>query len=352
MRCCGVCLYVPVAFCLLATAAHNEEEKLFRTLLNSSTYDSEVRPPSRSKIMVRVNVFVRDVFYLDEIKRELGLQVTLRLRWKDQRLVFNASSNLNHLILSPSRSQNSPWVPRVFIMNEKEAPIHHTPPDNAVMRIYPNGQVHHSTRLSLRLTCPANPKYFPFGSAQCPLKISSNSLEIAEMLLSWDDGSPVFHKGIELDGYLLNNSSVKAEQCVATTKWGKYSCVTSIFHFTRMPRRWFLTFYLPCLGLMSCAVLAAILRKKNENVVNAFCFVACVGISLQVCNVPSSSRPRAIDFWILIVYGFFLLHTLVYSYPRTRKGNASNSRFGGETFIRSLMGVREVLVVYSGHIPD
>lgn len=69
----------------------------------------------------------------------IRLQLILRLRWRDERLIFN-SSRLNYILVGRSRSERL-WVPDMFITNEKEAQVHKTLSDNALIRIYPNGQV-------------------------------------------------------------------------------------------------------------------------------------------------------------------------------------------------------------------
>ncbi|XP_022653502.1 glutamate-gated chloride channel-like isoform X1 [Varroa destructor] len=254
----------------------------------------------------------------------IRLQLILRLRWRDERLIFN-SSRLNYILVGRSRSERL-WVPDMFITNEKEAQVHKTLSDNALIRIYPNGQVQHSVRISLSLSCPVNASWFPFGSVSCPLRVASYSRELTEMQLSWDDGGLAFYRGIELDGYRLENFSIRTEQCVTSIKLGKFSCVSSVIRLRRLPRRWLFTLFVPCVVLAGCAAITASFRRKNEHIVNALCFVAVIGITLQVSNAPSSDVIHAVDAWVLLVYGFFLFHIVLISYPKSKTNGCCSRR--------------------------
>lgn len=44
----------------------------------------------------------------------------------------------------------------------------------------------------------------------------------------------------------------------------------------------------------------------------------------QAVEVPSSDSLRAIDVWVVLLYGFFLLHILLLTYPKAKPGELDN----------------------------
>lgn len=65
------------------------------------------------------------------------------------------------------------WKPDLFFPNEKKGHFHEIIMPNVLLRIYPNGDILYSIRLSLTLSCPMDLKYYPLDRQTCQLRMAS-----------------------------------------------------------------------------------------------------------------------------------------------------------------------------------
>ncbi|KAK8733028.1 hypothetical protein OTU49_006719, partial [Cherax quadricarinatus] len=98
---------------------------------------------------------------------EYSIQITFREQWKDHRLTFdNMGGRIQYLTLTDT---DMVWMPDLFFKNEKEGHFHKIILPNLYIRIYPDGGVLYSIRISLTLSCPMDLKLFPLDRQQCQL---------------------------------------------------------------------------------------------------------------------------------------------------------------------------------------
>lgn len=64
-------------------------------------------------------------------------------------------------------------MPDLFFSNEKEGHFHNIIMPNVYIRIFPNGSVLYSIRISLTLACPMNLKLYPLDRQVCSLRMAS-----------------------------------------------------------------------------------------------------------------------------------------------------------------------------------
>ena len=68
------------------------------------------------------------------------------------------------------------WKPDLFFNNEKDGHFHNIIMPNVLLRIFPNGNVLYSIRISLTLFCPMDLKYYPLDMQTCIIKMASCEL--------------------------------------------------------------------------------------------------------------------------------------------------------------------------------
>lgn len=121
---------------------------------------------------VEVNFFVRNIEEINDMKNEWKVQLTFRQSWNDDRLKFNDyNGQLRYINLIDNESQI--WKPDTFFKNEKESHFHKLLSPNQLIRIYPDGNVLYSTRISLTLTCLMDLKYYPRDKQVCVISLAS-----------------------------------------------------------------------------------------------------------------------------------------------------------------------------------
>ncbi|CAH2240174.1 jg10115 [Pararge aegeria aegeria] len=162
--------------CMNAKINFREKEKqILDQILGPGRYDARIRPSgingTDGPAVVSVNIFVRSISKIDDVTMEYSVQLTFREQWLDERLKFNnLGGRLKYLTLTEA---NRVWMPDLFFSNEKEGHFHNIIMPNVYIRIFPNGNVLYSIRISLTLSCPMNLKLYPLDKQTCSLRMAS-----------------------------------------------------------------------------------------------------------------------------------------------------------------------------------
>ena len=84
--------------------------------------------------------------------------------------MFSLPGRIKYLTLTDPKKV---WMPDTFFRNEKTGHFHNILVNNVYIRIFPNGDVLYSIRISLTLSCPMHLKLYPMDRQTCALKIAS-----------------------------------------------------------------------------------------------------------------------------------------------------------------------------------
>ncbi|MGH0170874.1 UNVERIFIED_CONTAM: hypothetical protein FKN15_063044, partial [Acipenser sinensis] len=103
--------------------------------------------------------------------QDYRVNIFLRQEWNDPRLAYSEYPD-GSLDLDPSML-DSIWKPDLFFANEKGANFHEVTTDNKLLRIFKNGNVLYSIRITLILACPMDLKNFPMDVQTCIMQLES-----------------------------------------------------------------------------------------------------------------------------------------------------------------------------------
>ncbi|TSR75236.1 Glycine receptor subunit alpha-4 [Bagarius yarrelli] len=138
----------------------------------TSGYDARIRPNFKGPpVNVTCNIFINSFGSVTETTMDYRLNVFLRQQWNDPRLAYKEYPD-DSLDLDPSML-DSIWKPDLFFANEKGANFHEVTTDNKLLRIFQNGNVLYSIRLTLILSCPMDLKNFPMDIQTCTMQLES-----------------------------------------------------------------------------------------------------------------------------------------------------------------------------------
>ncbi|KAJ8298328.1 hypothetical protein KUTeg_024859 [Tegillarca granosa] len=70
----------------------------------------------------------------------------------------------------------SVWNPDLYVSNAVSSTIHSVTQPNSFMRIYPNGTILKSERLTVRFVCPLSYSSFPHSTQPCSMRLKSCKL--------------------------------------------------------------------------------------------------------------------------------------------------------------------------------
>ncbi|GFY62490.1 glutamate-gated chloride channel [Trichonephila inaurata madagascariensis] len=149
--------------------------------------------------------------------REYSVQMTLREQWRDERMQFDdQNGQVRYLTLT---DPDKIWKPDLFFSNEKEGHFHNIIMPNVLLRIYPNGDVLYSIRISLVLSCPMDLKYYPLDKQTCSITMVSYGYTTEDLVFLWKKDEPVqLVKTLHLPRFTLE--AFLTDYCASRTNTG------------------------------------------------------------------------------------------------------------------------------------
>lgn len=98
------------------------------------------------------------------------MDMYFRQSWVDRRLSYSSSKTT--LALSISMLERI-WKPDTYFYNGKQSYLHTITTPNKFVRLYQDGRVLYSSRLTVKASCPMHLEDFPMDTQRCPLKLGS-----------------------------------------------------------------------------------------------------------------------------------------------------------------------------------
>ncbi|XP_057680370.1 gamma-aminobutyric acid receptor subunit rho-3-like isoform X4 [Corythoichthys intestinalis] len=119
----------------------------------------------------------------------MDFTMTLYLRhyWKDERLAFPSRNNQSRTF--DSRLVKKIWVPDVFFAHSKRSFIHDTTMENIMLRVYPDGNILYSVRVTVTSLCSMDFSSFPLDTQNCSLELESYAYNENDLMLYWKNGN-------------------------------------------------------------------------------------------------------------------------------------------------------------------
>ncbi|XP_039546927.1 glycine receptor subunit alpha-1 isoform X2 [Pimephales promelas] len=172
-----------------------------------SGYDARIRPNFKGPpVNVSCNIFINSFGSIAETTMDYRVNIFLRQQWNDPRLAYSEYPD-DSLDLDPSML-DSIWKPDLFFANEKGAHFHEVTTDNKLLRIFKNGNVLYSIRLTLTLSCPMDLKNFPMDVQTCIMQLESFGYTMNDLIFEWQEKGPVqVADGLTLPQFILKDES-------------------------------------------------------------------------------------------------------------------------------------------------
>lgn len=94
----------------------------------------------------------------------------IRQRWRDTRL---ANTNISKQGLLITAKMEQLWVPDLFLKNDKVSQKSDVTKTNEFVRVYPNGDIVYSQRVTSTIACPMHLSHYPFDVQKCSILLES-----------------------------------------------------------------------------------------------------------------------------------------------------------------------------------
>ncbi|KAF5281779.1 hypothetical protein FQR65_LT14526 [Abscondita terminalis] len=286
----------------ICAALSQTDKEILDEILSPDKYDPRVRPPgengsSDAATMVHVNMYVRSISSVDDVKMQYTVQLNFRQQWVDERLKYNDTSGRYITLNKPKLI----WMPDLFFSNENEARYHDVMVPNLYVRIFSNGGVFFSRRLSLTLGCPMNLKSYPMDHQVCTMRMASYGYTTADLAIFWKKYDPVqVVRNLDLPNFSLQTWTT--DDCNSRTNTGMYSCLKVDFVFKRHLLYHFLRVYIPTTMLLIISWTSFWFEWSSTAPRMMLSLLTLLTMALYgsfvTASMPIVSYTKAIDVWI------------------------------------------------------
>ncbi|XP_040297960.1 gamma-aminobutyric acid receptor subunit gamma-2 isoform X3 [Bufo bufo] len=115
-------------------------------------------------------MYVNSIGPVNAINMEYTIDIFFAQTWYDRRLKFNSTIKVLRL---NSNMVGKIWIPDTFFRNSKKADAHWITTPNRMLRIWNDGRVLYTLRLTIDAECQLQLHNFPMDEHSCPLEFSS-----------------------------------------------------------------------------------------------------------------------------------------------------------------------------------
>uniref|UniRef100_A0A7N6AJR2 Glycine receptor, alpha 4a n=1 Tax=Anabas testudineus TaxID=64144 RepID=A0A7N6AJR2_ANATE len=285
----------------------------------TSGYDARIRPNFKGPpVNVTCNIFINSFGSITETTMDYRLNVFLRQKWNDPRLAYSEYPD-DSLDLDPSML-DSIWKPDLFFANEKGANFHEVTTDNKLLRIFQDGSVLYSIRLTLTLSCPMDLKNFPMDIQTCTMQLESFGYTMNDLIFEWLSENPVqVADDLTLPQFVLKEEKdlgyLKCEMKYFLTS--KFTCIEVKFHLERQMGYYLIQMYIPSLLIVILSWVSFWINMDAAPARVGLGITTVLTMTTQSsgsrASLPKVSYVKAIDIWMAVCLLFVFAALLEYA---------------------------------------
>jgi len=299
------------------------EDEFVKNLTDPTRYNAKVRPEGY-QVVDNISAYITNIAHVDDIRREYLLQITLIQQWQDSRLNVDEMIEVDFQFPPKgyvSITDSLIWTPDIGFTNAvgKKDVIGL----DKYIRIYPNGTVVFSERISLVMTCNMDFKYFPHDTQCCNVTIEAVAHTDDELHLEWRTDNPIeVNPNIEIPLWSIENFSTSSRNI--QKHGGNFSCLDIMIDISRQSfGYYFLLVYFPIMTLVLIALLSLWVKEIRDRYLISFLpllIITILFIYFQV-KFPPISAPKwpmyskIIDSWmsinLIFVFVTVIIHALI-----------------------------------------
>ncbi|KAL9973622.1 hypothetical protein ACROYT_G020100 [Oculina patagonica] len=300
------------------TVDNNDGGILLAKILNQiqNKSDSRLRPKiGREPITVKTDMFILDIGYISEANMEFRASFFLRMYWQDERLAYMNTGYKKRLALNAKMVQHM-WIPDIYFVNEKSGIKHDLTKENEVVRLWPDGRVFHSMRLSMTAACPMRLHNYPLDKQACRLAFESFSYESTELLFEWkkEKGNKevLVSDDLEIPQFMLTDYWTEANFSNFTS--GAYSRLVVWFQFERSIGFFLIQTYIPAYLIVMLSWIAFWISHHSTPARIALGITTVLTMTTLTnsarASLPKVSYVKSIE-WFLILSFLYVFASLV-----------------------------------------
>ncbi|XP_076295025.1 GABA-gated ion channel isoform X1 [Lasioglossum baleicum] len=284
---------------------HGNISELLDNLLRG--YDNSVRPDfGGPPATVEVDIMVRSMGPISEVDMTYSMDCYFRQSWVDRRLAFQGGKET--LALSISMLARI-WKPDTYFYNGKHSYLHTITSPNKFVRLYQDGRVLYSSRLTIKAGCPMNLENFPMDTQRCPLQFGSFGYTKRDVIYKWNSARQVaIAEDMKLSQFDLVANPTANYSASPTLPQADYSMLLVYFHLQRHMGNFLIQVYGPCVLLVVLSWVSFWLNREAtaDRVslgITTVLTMTFLGLEART-DLPKVPYPTALDFFVFLSFAF------------------------------------------------
>ncbi|XP_053917664.1 gamma-aminobutyric acid receptor subunit rho-2 isoform X1 [Cuculus canorus] len=286
-------------------------------LLRVDDHDFTMRPAfGGPAIPVGVDVQVESLDSISEVDMDFTMTLYLRHYWKDERLSFPSTNNKS--MTFDGRLVKKIWVPDVFFVHSKRSFIHDTTTDNIMLRVFPDGHVLYSMRITVTAMCNMDFSHFPLDSQTCSLELESYAYTDEDLMLYWKNGNESLKTDdkISLSQFLIQKFHTTSRLAFySSTGW--YNRLYINFTLHRHIFFFLLQTYFPATLMVMLSWVSFWIDHRAVPARVSLGITTVLTMSTIITGVnasmPRVSYIKAVDIYLWVSFVFVFLSVLEYA---------------------------------------
>ncbi|XP_037987437.1 gamma-aminobutyric acid receptor subunit rho-2 isoform X1 [Motacilla alba alba] len=286
-------------------------------LLRVDEHDFTMRPAfGGPAIPVGVDVQVESLDSISEVDMDFTMTLYLRHYWKDERLSFPSTNNKS--MTFDGRLVKKIWVPDVFFVHSKRSFIHDTTTDNIMLRVFPDGHVLYSMRVTVTAMCNMDFSHFPLDSQTCSLELESYAYTDEDLMLYWKNGNESLKtdEKITLSQFLIQKFHTTSRLAFySSTGW--YNRLYINFTLRRHIFFFLLQTYFPATLMVMLSWVSFWIDRRAVPARVSLGITTVLTMSTIITGVnasmPRVSYIKAVDIYLWVSFVFVFLSVLEYA---------------------------------------
>ncbi|XP_016010347.2 gamma-aminobutyric acid receptor subunit gamma-3 [Rousettus aegyptiacus] len=278
-------------------------------------YDKKLRPDIGMKpTVIDVDISVNSIGPVSSINMEYQIDVFFAQTWTDSRLRFNSTMKL--LTLN-SNMVGLIWVPDTIFRNSKTAEAHWVTTPNQLLRIWGDGKILYTLRLTINAECQLQLHNFPMDEHSCPLTFSSYGYPREEMVYRWRKSSVEAADQKSWRLYQFDFMGLRNTTEIVTTSAGDYVVMTIYFELSRRMGYFTIQTYIPCI-LTVVLSWVSFWIKKDATPARTALGITTVLTMTTLSTIARTSLPRvsyvtAMDLFVTVCFLFVFAALMEYA---------------------------------------
>ncbi|XP_066937073.1 gamma-aminobutyric acid receptor alpha-like isoform X1 [Macrobrachium rosenbergii] len=278
-------------------------------------YDQKLRPSFGGEpTTVEIDIEVRSMSQISEMDMTYSMDCYFRQSWVDERLAF---SDLDEAFTLSVAMLGKLWKPDTYIYNGKQSYVHLITTPNKFIRLYQNGRILYSSRLTINANCPMNLHHFPMDTQHCPLQLGSFAYTTREVVYKWNvERQVVIASDLMLSQFDL--VAVPSGMENITRRAGEFSTLLASFYLQRHMGNFLIQVYGPCMLLVVLSWVSFWLNREatSDRIslgITTVLTMTFLGLEARK-DLPKVSYSTALDLFVWLSYGFIFATIIEFAF--------------------------------------